>query len=162
MGLSSPVLQLGERWDSNPQQRDPQSRALPVELRSPCSRLAGLEPATHNLEGCCSIHLSYRRQFGMVRLELTTSWSQTMRANQLRYIPFVKAQKNLSLIKSKVKQKLAPPIVRVHREYVFDISHCIPLEAWGFLPSLNQKRFFSKLELRQVDAGKTPCTCYDP
>lgn len=81
---------MGERWDSNPQQQDPQSCALPIELRSPCSRLAGLEPATHNLEGCCSIQLSYRRSFGMVRFELTTPWSQTMCATQLRYIPVSK------------------------------------------------------------------------
>ena len=25
------------------------------------ARLKGLEPLTHSLEGCCSIHLSYRR-----------------------------------------------------------------------------------------------------
>ena len=32
-------------------------------------RLKGLEPLAHSLEGCCSIHLSYRRisnaEFGM-------------------------------------------------------------------------------------------------
>jgi hypothetical protein len=27
-------------------------------------RPAGFEPATHSLEGCCSIHLSYGRQEG--------------------------------------------------------------------------------------------------
>jgi hypothetical protein len=34
-----------------------------VELRhwKNVMRPAGLEPATHSLEGCCSIHLSYGR-----------------------------------------------------------------------------------------------------
>ena len=29
-------------------------------------RLAGLEPAAHSLEGCCSIRLSYRRMVPLV------------------------------------------------------------------------------------------------
>ncbi len=41
------------------------SRGSTIELRPPYSvqvaRLAGLEPATYSLEGCCSILLSYRR-----------------------------------------------------------------------------------------------------
>ena len=30
------VSEEGERWDSNPRQPEPQSGALPTELRSPC------------------------------------------------------------------------------------------------------------------------------
>jgi hypothetical protein len=32
-------------------------------------RPAGLEPATHSLEGCCSIHLSYGR---VIQIQLTS------------------------------------------------------------------------------------------
>ena len=92
---------MGERRDLNPQQQEPQSCALPVELRSPCSRLAGLEPATHNLEGCCSIQLSYRRLFGMVRFELTAPWSQTMCATKLRHIPWPELHKKYHFTDSK-------------------------------------------------------------
>jgi hypothetical protein len=116
-GQPHPFARMGERWDSNPQQRDPQSRALPFELRSPRSRLAGLEPATHNLEGCCSIHLSYRRKFGMVRLELTTSWSQTMRANQLRYIPGMRALRKCIINEMQSKAKSPAP-----RSWKFHLS----------------------------------------
>ncbi len=60
----------GGRRDSNPRHSEPQSDALPTELRPPYAimrtikgmvRLKGLEPLTHCLEGSCSIHLSYRR-----------------------------------------------------------------------------------------------------
>ena len=74
----------GERWGSNPRHQEPQSCALPTELRPPSlyrtrsehrlarhtslpdqapevARLAGLEPATLGLEGRCSIRMSYRR-----------------------------------------------------------------------------------------------------
>ena len=35
------------------------------------ARLKGFEPLTHSLEGCCSIHLSYRRilKFGIRNVE---------------------------------------------------------------------------------------------
>ena len=49
----------GERWDSNPRQPEPQSGALPTELRPPYMvRLKGFEPLAHGLEGRCSIQLS--------------------------------------------------------------------------------------------------------
>lgn len=61
----------GGRWGSNPRPQEPQSCALPTELRPPyciaCARAqklahpAGLEPATIRLEGGCSIQLSYGR-----------------------------------------------------------------------------------------------------
>ena len=60
----------GGRWESNPRHQEPQSCALPTELRPPyCTCLtccavahpAGLEPATIRLEGGCSIQLSYGR-----------------------------------------------------------------------------------------------------
>lgn len=57
------MLKWGERWESNPRPLEPQSSALPTELRPPLflARLAGLEPATLGLEGRCSIQMSYRR-----------------------------------------------------------------------------------------------------
>ena len=66
----------GGRWESNPRHQEPQSCALPTELRPPyCICLlnlpdrqmahpAGLEPATIRLEGGCSIQLSYGRVCG--------------------------------------------------------------------------------------------------
>ncbi len=64
------------------------------------ARLAGLEPATYGLEGCCSIQLSYRRKsrntnvsiklnkmVGIERFELPTSCTQSRRATRLRYTP---------------------------------------------------------------------------
>ncbi len=86
---------MGERWDSNPQQQDPQSCALPIELRSPRARLAGLEPATHNLEGCCSIQLSYRRLSGWRDLNSRPLVPKTSALTKLRYIPN-ESLKNLS------------------------------------------------------------------
>ncbi len=61
-------------------------------------RLAGLEPATHALEGRCSIQMSYRRRKIVILLisiimvgaggfELPTLWSQTRCATRLRYAP---------------------------------------------------------------------------
>ena len=51
----------------NPRQLDPQSRALPTELRPPLlvTRLEGLEPPTSGLEIRCSIQLSYRRKYSL-------------------------------------------------------------------------------------------------
>ena len=80
------------------------SRGSTIELRPPycvqVARLAGLEPATYSLEGCCSILLSYRRSpdrvirlkssermVGAERFELPTLWSQTRCATRLRYAP---------------------------------------------------------------------------
>ena len=40
---------------------DVQPTAVPLRRRLNGVRPAGLEPATHSLEGCCSIHLSYGR-----------------------------------------------------------------------------------------------------
>ena len=61
----------GGRRGSNPRHQEPQSCALPTELRPPyciclCQKPdmahpAGLEPATIRLEGGCSIQLSYGR-----------------------------------------------------------------------------------------------------
>ena len=39
-------------------------------------RQEGLEPPTHSLEGCCSIHLSYWRFVRGGKTDLTT-WSQS-------------------------------------------------------------------------------------
>ena len=58
----------------------------------------GLEPPTSDLEGRCSIQLSYglgvepggaRNMVGAVGFELTTTWSQTRCATRLRYAPMV-------------------------------------------------------------------------
>ncbi len=63
----------GGRWESNPRHQEPQSCALPTELRPPyyllepsaaLARPAGLEPATIRLEGGCSSQLSYGRVCG--------------------------------------------------------------------------------------------------
>ena len=61
----------GGRRGSNPRHQEPQSCALPTELRPPyfaclppnclMAHPAGLEPATIRLEGGCSIQLSYGR-----------------------------------------------------------------------------------------------------
>ena len=58
----------GERGELNPRPQEPQSCALPTELRPPSSsevmaRLRGLEPLTYGLEVRCSIQLSYRRRY---------------------------------------------------------------------------------------------------
>jgi hypothetical protein len=46
------------------------------------ARLKGFEPLTHSLEGCCSIHLSYRRirnaGFGMVNSGFERPWSMPL------------------------------------------------------------------------------------
>src|SRR5256885_5766570 len=53
-------------------------------------RQEGLEPPTHSLEGCCSIHLSYWRFIvgvGAPGFEPGTSCSQSRRDTRLRYAP---------------------------------------------------------------------------
>ena len=53
-------------------------------------RQEGLEPPTHSLEGCCSIHLSYWRfvvGVGAPGFEPGTSCSQSRRDTRLRYAP---------------------------------------------------------------------------
>ena len=52
------------------------------------ARLKGFEPLTHSLEGCCSIHLSYRREMvGARGFEPPTFCSQSRRATGLRHAP---------------------------------------------------------------------------
>ena len=55
-----PDFKWGGRWDSNPRQPEPQSGALPTELRPPYMvRVKRFELLAHALEGRCSIQLSY-------------------------------------------------------------------------------------------------------
>jgi hypothetical protein len=60
---------------------------------SEATRQEGLEPPTHSLEGCCSIHLSYWRiesvipHIGATGFEPVTSCSQSRRDTRLRYAP---------------------------------------------------------------------------
>ncbi|GEM_PF-2307208 len=79
----------GGRWGSNPRPQEPQSCALPTELRPPYCMLhvallvpepemahpAGLEPATIRLEGGCSIQLSYGRFYLQPIRAQTSSFS---------------------------------------------------------------------------------------
>ncbi len=103
-------VEWGGRWDSNPRRPDPQSGALPTELRPPSlsgcdcnqfvARPAGLEPATLGLEGRCSIRLSYERYclveylllnssklVGADGFEPPTLCSQSRCATRLRHAP---------------------------------------------------------------------------
>ena len=62
-------------------------------------RETGLEPATACLEGRYSTRLSYSRLgrlhvVGVDRLELSASWSQTMRATKLRHTPALTVYRN--------------------------------------------------------------------
>src|SRR3990172_4773288 len=59
----------------------------------------GLEPTTACLEGRYSTRLSYSRfgrlhVVGVDRLELSASWSQTMRATKLRHTPAFTVYRN--------------------------------------------------------------------
>ena len=80
----------GGRRDSNPRHSEPQSDALPTELRPPykrtrgcageeppaalieMARQEGLEPPAYCLEGSCSIQLSYWRVSAVAAME---EWS---------------------------------------------------------------------------------------
>ena len=76
-------------------------------------RPAGFEPATHSLEGCCSIQLSYGRSslvhskprtmlfcraIGAPGFEPGTSCSQSRRATGLRHTPFGAVMKKLTRV----------------------------------------------------------------
>ena len=68
----------GGRQVSNLLPPEPQSGALPIELRPPyfLVRPERLEPPTHGLEGRCSILLSYGRvSIFVARLNLKKRWS---------------------------------------------------------------------------------------
>ena len=74
-----PQKKWGGRQVSNLLPPEPQSGALPIELRPPyfMVRPERLEPPTHGLEGRCSILLSYGRVsiFFVARLNLKKRWS---------------------------------------------------------------------------------------
>lgn len=92
--IKAPSRIWGGRWESNPRHQEPQSCALPTELRPPYCGIAskhhllcqsclmahpaGLEPATIRLEGGCSIQLSYGRIFNLLSVTI---------ANQLSAVP---------------------------------------------------------------------------
>ena len=60
--------QRGERRDGKPAVSSPLSALLLSRCCEEAARQGGLEPPTHSLEGCCSIHLSYWRGVRHVRL----------------------------------------------------------------------------------------------
>jgi hypothetical protein len=54
------------------------------------ARQKGLEPLTCDLEGRCSIHLSYWRKIGTAGFEPATPCAQDRCATKLRYAPSIK------------------------------------------------------------------------
>ena len=96
------LLKWGGRWGSNPRHQEPQSCALPTELRPPLqqqhqhnlaeshhahmARPAGFEPATTRLEGGCSIQLSYGRLTYIINPEGLKCWSLIRLPNRLRCV----------------------------------------------------------------------------
>lgn len=53
-----PIRKTRIKKMSNPHSKE---SITPLQRMSKVVRLAGLEPATYGLEGCCSIQLSYKR-----------------------------------------------------------------------------------------------------
>ena len=59
LSATQATLLWGERWDSNPRHEEPQSSALPTELRPPFVAISGLEPLLFWIWIRCFNQLSY-------------------------------------------------------------------------------------------------------